>query len=329
MNHGEGRKFVLPHDSYHDRTVLVTGAAGFIGSHLTERLLDLGARVRAADRLELAACASLAPVRDDVEYRRCELAGDEPLDDLVAGCDVVFHLAGNADAGLSVAQPSLDFSANVTATFNVIDATRRTGAGTMLFASTATVYGEPERVPMNEEHPLRPQTPYAGHKLAAEVMIEAHGRCFGLDVRRVRLFNTYGPRQNKYVMFDILEKLRRNPRRLEVLGTGKQVRTYNYIADTVDALLLAAVHPQARATVLNIAGRQPVSIGEMVDLIIAAAGIEQPEIVYTGQSWEGDVMRLYGSSERLSELGFEPRVDLAEGIRRLVAWHRTEYSPPW
>lgn len=110
---------------------------------------------------------------------------------------------------------------------------------------------------------------------------------------------------------------------------GEQVRTYNYVAETVDALLLVAAHPLARGEVVNIGGRRPISMRELVDLIIAATGIERPEIVYTGQSWKGDVMRLFGSVQRLAELGFEPRVGLAEGIGRLVDWHRGQYAPPW
>ena len=316
-------------DSYRDRAVLVTGAGGFIGSHLVERLLGLGARVRAADRLELEGCRNLAQARGGIDYRQSDLTPGRQLDEMVTGCDVVFHLAGNADAGLSVKQPSMDFTANVATTFHVLDAVRRSGGSILLFASSATVHGEPHRIPMEEEDPLRPKSPYAGHKLAAEVIIEAHGRCYGLDVRRVRLYNTYGPRQAGYVMFDLLEKLRRDPRRLEVLGTGLQVRTYSYIADTVDAFLLVAAHPGAGGMVVNVAGHQPVSIRELVDLVIEAVGIERPEIAYTGQSWEGDVLRLYGSTQRLARLGFEPRVGLADGIGRLVDWYRAEYRPPW
>ncbi len=315
--------------SYGGRTALVTGAAGFIGSHLVERLLELGARVRAADRLDLDACENLAAARERIEYRQSLLGPGSELDELVGGCDFVFHLAGNANVALSSEQPAMDFDANVATTFHVLDAVRRLKAGTMLFASSASVYGEPQRVPMDEEHPLRPQSPYAGHKLAAEVILEAHGRCYELDIRRVRLFSTFGPRQRKYVMFDLLEKLRRDPRRLEVLGTGEQVRTYSYIADTVDAFLHVAAHPQARGAVVNVGGERPVSIRELAELIVGAVGIPQPQIAYTGQSWAGDVVRLYGDSQRLAALGFKPRVGFEEGLRRLVDWHRAEYAPPW
>lgn len=316
-------------DDYRSKTVLVTGAAGFIGSHLVQRLLELGAEVRAADRQTAADCIDLAPMMPQLAYCQTTLAADAALDDLVDGADIVFHLAGNADVALSAKNPTLDFDANVAATFNVLDAVRRAGRGTLFFVSTGSVYGEPQRVPMDEDHLLRPQSPYAGHKLAAEVMLGAHARCYGLDTRVVRLFSTFGPRQRKYVMFDLLEKLRRDPERLEVLGTGEQVRAYSYIADTVDAFLFVARHPQARGQVLNVGGEQPISIRELVELVIAATGIPRPQVTYTGKSWEGDVIRLYGDANRLVELGFVPRFGLAEGLRQLVAWHRQEYAPPW
>jgi UDP-glucose 4-epimerase len=316
-------------DAYRSKMVLVTGAAGFIGSHLVQRLLELGATVRAADRLPAGDCVDLAPLLPELAYRRTALAAGSELDELIGGVDIVFHLAGNADVALSAKDPEHDFNANVVATFNVLDAVRRAGAGTLFFVSTGSVYGEPQRVPMDEGHPLRPQSPYAGHKLAAEVILGAHARCYGVDARVVRLFSTFGPRQRKYVMFDLLEKLRRDPEHLEVLGTGEQVRAYSYIADTVDAFLLVACHPQARGRTLNVGGEQPISIRELVELVIAATGIPRPQVVYTGQSWEGDVIRLYGDARRLADLGFVPRFGFAEGLRHLVAWHRHEYGPPW
>lgn len=310
---------------YAGRTVLITGAGGFIGSHLAEALLGLGAHVRLLDRRPPA--AGDTPAGAEILTR--SLTEGPPLDDAVAGCDVIFHLAGNASPALSVQEPEHDFAANVVATQRLADAWRRCGAGVFVFASTALVYGEPQRPVLDENHPLRPGLPYAGSKLAAECLLESYARCWNLDLRRVRLFNTFGPRQPRYVMFDLLEKLRRDPRRLEILGTGAQRRTYNYVADTVQALLCVGAHPGARGQVYNVGGDRAVTIRELADLIVNAIGIAPPTIVCTGQSWPGDIVNLIGDSSRLQALDCRAEVGLEEGLRRLVAWHRREFAPPW
>jgi UDP-glucose 4-epimerase len=191
------------------------------------------------------------------------------------------------------------------------------------------VYGDPVREPMDESHPFQPKSPYGGSKLAAEFLLDSYSRCFDLDHRRVRLFNTYGPRQRKYVMFDLLEKLRADSRNLAMLGSGDQVRDYSYVSDTVDAILLVGAHPEARGRVYNVAGDRAVDIRQLIDLVIGVAGIPRPAVTFTGQSWKGDIVRWIGDTRALRALGFSPRVDLETGIRRLVDWHRTEFAPPW
>ncbi len=315
--------------AYDGRRVLVTGAGGFIGSHLAEALLALGARVRALDHQPPEAAVNLAAVLDRVEYVRLSLAEDAPLDDVVDGADYVFHLGANASVPLSSEQPAMDFELNVGGTFRVMQAFRRTGGGRLVFPSTASVYGEPCRDPMDEAHPLHPQSPYAGSKLAAEYLLDAHARCYGFDHRRARLFSTFGPRQRKYVMFDLLEKLRRDARRLEVLGTGLQMRTYSYVEDTVQALLHIGAHPDARGEVYNVGGEEPITIRDLAELVVAAAGIPRPEMTFTGQSWPGDVQRLVGDWGKLRALGYRPVTGLHEGLRRFVEWYRAEFAPPW
>lgn len=315
--------------AYVGRTVLVTGAAGFIGSHLAERLIALGARVRGLDDLSEGRAENLAGLKDGFEFRRASILEPEMVAEAVSGCDVVFHLAANASVPRSSAAPDVDFAANATGTFRVIDAVRRLAGVRLVFASSAAVYGEPVGPATAEDDPFRPQSPYAGSKLAGEFLCEAYARCYDFDLRTIRIFNTYGPRQRRYVMFDLLEKLRRDPRRLEVIGTGEQVRDYSYVADTVEAFLVVGAHPGARGRVFNVAGGRPTSIRELVTALIGATGIEPPQVAFTGQSWPGDVARMVADTTRLQALGWTPATALAAGLPGLVAWHRETFRPPW
>jgi len=315
--------------AYAGRTVLVTGAAGFIGSHLAERLVALGARVRGLDDMSEGRAENLAGLRGALEFRRASILEPEVVAEAVRGCDFVFHLAANASVPRSSAAPDLDFEANAVGTFRIVDAVRRWSGGRLIFASSAAVYGEPLGPATAEEDPFRPQSPYAGSKLAGEFLCEAYARCYDFDHRRIRIFNTYGPRQPRYVMFDLLEKLRRNPRRLEVIGTGDQVRDYSYVADTVEAFLVVGAHPEARGRVFNVAGGRPTSIRELTATLIGAIGIEPPQVTFTGQSWPGDVARMVADTTRLQSLGWVPETALSPGVARLVAWHREAFKPPW
>ncbi|MBK6898643.1 MAG: GDP-mannose 4,6-dehydratase [bacterium] len=318
--------------SYAGKTVLVTGGAGFIGSHLTDRLVALEARVRVLDDLSDGREDNLADAMPHIEFHRGSITDPAALDAVVPGCDMIFHLGANASVPRSSSQPDYDFRANLAGTFEVLEAVRRHRAGRLLFASSAAVYGEPQTAngQMGEDHPLVPKSPYGGTKLAGEFMIDAYTRCYELDHRRVRIFNTFGPRQRKYVMFDLLEKLRRNPAQLEVIGTGDQQRDYNYVADTVAALLVVGSHPRARGRVYNIAGGRPVSIRALVDLIIDQTGIPRPEISYTMESWPGDVVRMVADTSRISEeLDYKPLVGLEAGVRHLIDWHRGQFAPSW
>jgi len=314
---------------YAGKRVLVTGAAGFIGSHLVDHLVALGAEVRALDNMSDGVLDNLAKSLDTIDFRQASITDRDAVDAAVEGCDFVFHLAANALVPRSSADPEYDFRANAVGTFEVLDAFRQAGSGRLIFTSSAAVYGEPQTDKMGEDHPLVPKSPYAATKITGEYLLDGFSRCYDLDHRRVRIFNTFGPRQRKYVMFDLLEKLRRDQKHLEVIGTGEQVRDYNYVADTVLAILLVGVHPEARGKVYNIAGGRPITIRALVDLIIRSVRIDTPEVTYTMQSWPGDVVRMVADCSHLDGLGYERTVSLEDGLANLIDWHREEYAPPW
>lgn len=300
--------------------VLVTGGAGFIGSHLVDLLVAQGAAVTVLDDLSAGKTDNLAGVRGDVEFHQGSVTDEALVDRLVRGRRLVFNFAANADVPRSVKHPDIDFHTNAVGMFNVLASCRRHGIERVMQASTAAVYGEPEYTPMDEKHPLRPISPYGASKLGAESLGLAYHHTYGLPFTAVRIFNTYGPRQPRYVIHDLFRKIQKNPDQLEVLGTGEQIRDYCYVSDTAGAFLSLALNPDAVGRAYNIAGGHPVSIKELVAMILRTLGLENTAITYTGQSWPGDITRLVAGLDKIRAMGFSPRVGLDEGLRRFADW---------
>ncbi len=300
--------------------VLVTGGAGFIPSHLVDLLVESGARVVVLDDLSAGKIENLGQVKNHVEFVEGSILDVDLLDNLVAGSRFVFNFAANADVPRSVKYPDLDFHTNAVGAFNVFSACRKHDVERVLQASTAAVYGEPEYVPMDEMHRLNPISPYGASKLGAESLLMAYHKTYDLGCTVVRIFNTYGPRQPRYVMYDLFRKLEKNRSQLEVLGTGQQVRDYCYVSDTATAFLSLALNEKANGEVFNIAGGQPVSIADLVTIILDTLNLTATDVHYTGQSWPGDIKRLIADITKIQGAGFKPTVDLNEGLRRFAEW---------
>ncbi|MBK8167114.1 MAG: GDP-mannose 4,6-dehydratase [bacterium] len=300
--------------------VLVTGGAGFIPSHVVDLLVAQGAKVVVLDDMSAGKTENLVGVKDDIEFVVGSVADAELVDRLVKGCHLVFNFAANADVPRSVKFPEVDFATNAVGAFNVYTSCRRHGVARIMQASTAAVYGEPEYTPMDERHRLRPISPYGSSKLAAEAMGLAWHHTYALPFTAIRIFNTYGPRQPRYVIYDLFRKIQANSQRLEVLGTGEQIRDYCYVADTAAAFVNLALNPTAVGDVYNIAGGSPVSIKQLVAMILDTLGLTDTEVYYTGQSWPGDINRLVAGLDKIRGTGFAPTVDLTEGLKRFAAW---------
>ena len=221
--------------------VLVTGGAGFIPSYVVEGLVSRGANVTVIDDLSGGSISNLDGCREAIEFVDLEL-NDPRVAAIVAQQRCVFHLGANADVPLSVADPDLDFRSNVTGSYNVMRAALNSDVEKFVFASSAAVYGEPQYTPIDESHPTLPISPYGASKLAIERLGIAYHATYGFGFSAIRIFNTYGIRQPRYVMYDLLRKLQADPTALEVLGTGDQVRDYCYVTDTARCFLTVAEH---------------------------------------------------------------------------------------
>lgn len=310
------------------RKVLVTGGAGFLGSHLVDRLVELGSSTTVVDDLSFGKKENLNERAKFVEFDIRDYGALKAAISEVRP-EVVFHLAASAttkESAMGWSDPVFDYEVNAIGTLNLLRAVVDGGLKPrFVYVSSAAVYGEPEYTPIDEGHPTNPISPYGVSKLAGEKYALAYFRERGLPVTVLRVFNSYGPRQPRYVMFDLLKKLKKNPDRLEVIGTGEQLRSYCYVTDTIDGFILA-LKEEAVGEVFNLAGRGVVNIRELVDEILGLLDLKgRTKISYTGESWRGDIMRLVPDISRMERLGFEPRVGLEEGLSRLREWFEESF----
>jgi UDP-glucose 4-epimerase len=304
---------------YRGKKVLVTGGAGFIGSHLVERLVAAGAQVRVLDNLAQGREDNL--VLSEIDFRRVDMTNAESVKSAVKGSELVFHLAANASVPRSVEDPTMDFSSNCLGTLNLFEALRKATVEACVVASSGAVYGQPVRFPIQETDELLPISPYGASKLGAEALCRAFRASYGLPAVIARIFNCYGPRQPRFVMFDFYRKLKRDPSRLEILGNGSQIRDFCYVADTVEALLRLGQTHSARGEAYNISSGTSYTVVQIAEIMARLLGSPDVQLQFTNQSWAGDAQRWEVSIAKLQKTtGFVPQYDLRKGLESFVAW---------
>ena len=312
--------------------VLVTGADGFIGSHLVEALVAEGAEVRALvqynsfghwgwlDTVSDTTRRALEVVAGDVRDRSCVEAA-------VSGCSVVFHLAALIAIPYSYRAPESYIDTNVKGTLNVLEAARAAGVAKLVHTSTSEVYGTARRVPIDEEHPLQAQSPYAASKIAADQLALSYHRSFGLPVAVIRPFNTYGPRQSaRAVIPTIITQLAAGASRLS-LGALTPTRDFSFVANTVSGFLAIAAHSASVGAVINVGSGFEIAIGDTARLIADLMG-RSVEIVCDAERLRpagSEVERLYAGLETARRLiGWQPADSGVAGFRRgleqTIAW---------
>lgn len=308
------------------RTVLVTGAEGFIGSTLVDLLLEQGAKVRAFVHYKpYAEKGHLAHLMGDSRVEM--LAGDVRdagrVMDAVAGCDTVFHLAALIGIPYSYDSPGAYVQTNVVGTENVAEACRRHSVRRLVHTSTSEVYGTALTAPISEEHPLQPQSPYSASKIGADMMALSHWHAFELPVTVVRPFNTYGPRQSaRAVIPAILAQLHSGAREIK-LGSLTPTRDFTYVTDTARGFMALAECDAALGHAVNLGVGREISIGELAEALIAASGREAKVVVDPSRLRPSgsEVQRLLSDNSRAREwAGWAPEVSLTEGLKRTSAW---------
>ncbi|MGZ4642326.1 MAG: SDR family NAD(P)-dependent oxidoreductase [Blastococcus sp.] len=317
------------------KTVLVTGADGFIGSHLVERLLADGADVRAFCLYNSNGSAgwldeSKAFRESGSEPLLADIRDPEAVRHAVAGVDIVFHLAALIAIPYSYLAPRSFVDTNVSGTLNVLEAVRREGVGKMINTSTSEVYGTPETVPITESHPLRGQSPYSATKIAADKLCESYALSFGTPVTILRPYNTFGPRQSaRAVIPTILSQLLAGARTIR-LGAVTPRRDFTFVADTCDGFVRAAAADLEPGTVVQLGTGRTVSIGETFELCRSVLEVEA-EVVTDEQRVRpaGSEVEILQSDPSLAQslLGWSPQVSLEEGLAQTAEWLRPRVDP--
>lgn len=303
---------------------IVTGCAGFIGSNLCDRLLSLGYRVRGIDNLSSGQERFLeqAFAHPGFELCRQDLLRSAELAECFEGGEIVFHLAANADVRFGTTHPGRDLEQNTVATFNVLEAMRKAGCARIVFSSTGSIYGDASVVPTPEDAPFPVQTSlYGASKLACEGLITAYCEGFGYQAWIFRFVSILGERYTHGHVFDFCKQLREDPSRLTVLGDGRQRKSYLYVQDCIDAILLAIQHGQRRVNVLNLGVDGTCEVKDSIRWICESLGV-CPRIEYSGgdRGWVGDSPLIHLDTRRIQSLGWSPRLDIQDGILRTVRY---------
>jgi len=311
---------------YNNLRVFVTGAGGFIGSHLVDALVRTGARVKAlvryTSRGSVGHLEQLAPqVRDSLEVVQGDVRDAQFMRNHVGGCDVVFHLAALIGIPYSYEAPESYLDTNVRGALNLLQAARDAAIGRVVITSTSEVYGTACYTPMDEKHPLQAQSPYSASKIAADKLAESYHLSFALPVVTVRPFNTYGPRQSaRAVIPTIISQVLGGSDTLR-LGSLEPVRDLTYVEDTVRGFLLAGRAEHAVGQVINLGTAQGISVGDLAKLIMGIVGRQVPIVADADRVRPpaSEVRLLIAKTERARDLlGWKAEVSLDDGLRRVV-----------
>jgi UDP-glucose 4-epimerase len=307
--------------------VLVTGGAGFLGSHLVDRLMQMGMFVRVVDNLSSGRLENVKGWLSDsrFDFVRGDLKDLAVAEKAVDGVEVVFHLAANPEVRVAEVDPSIHFRENLLTTFNVLEAMRKSKiARLIVFFSSSTVYGEPAEFPTCEDYgSLLPISVYGASKLGCESLISSYCHTFGLRGLIFRLANIVGSRSNHGVILDFIRKLRENPKELEILGDGNQSKSYLHVKDLINAVFVALrsfLDEKKTVEVYNVGSLDMVNVKRIAEIVAEETGLHNVNFSFTGgvnggRGWRGDVKTMLLSAKKLLEIGWKPSYSSEEAIR--------------
>lgn len=301
--------------------IIVTGGAGFIGSHITDRLVRAGNEVTVVDNLSSGKKKNII---EEANFIAKDLIKENIVRE-VREHDALFHFAADPNVRSSARTPLQSFNQNVIATFKVLETCRKNKMRHIVFASTSTVYGEADKIPTPEDYPCAPISNYGASKLACEAYLSSYAHSYGIKTTIVRYANIYGKRSSHGVMYDFYNKLKENPKELKILGDGKQEKSYLHVEDCVSATLTAFEKQDRIYDVFNIGSSEKNTVDEIAKKVSNNMKVK-PKFSYTGgtRGWTGDVPLMMLDTKKIEALGWSQKISLSEGIKKYVKWLEKE-----
>jgi UDP-glucose 4-epimerase len=301
---------------------VVTGGAGFIGSHLVDRLMGQGHEVTVIDNLSSGRLEFIGQHFPDDRFNfvKLDISGDQLIKD-IKDADMVYHLAANPDVRLGAEDTKVHLKQNIIATYNVLESMRTFGVKNIAFTSTSTVYGEAAVVPTPEDYgPLMPISLYGASKLACEALISSYCHSFDMASWLFRFANIIGDRSTHGVIYDFAMKLKKDPARLTILGDGRQSKSYLLVDDCVDAMLYAVQKQHGKVNIFNIGSEDRIDVTGIARIVAKEMGMNGVRFEYTGgdRGWTGDVPFMGLSIERMKALGWSPKHNSEDSVRLCI-----------
>jgi len=296
---------------------IITGGAGFIGSHLADALLRKGNEVIIIDNLSTGKKENIPP---GARFILKDILKEDVAEE-IEDADVIFHMAADPDVRLSAENPAKSFELNLVATFRLLESCRKADVERFVLASTSTVYGDAELIPTPEDYPCAPISNYGASKLACEGYCSAYAHSYGIRTTILRYANIFGERSTHGVMHDFYKKLKKNPSELEILGDGRQEKSYLYINDTILATLTAYERQTALYDVYNVGSRRKYTVNTIARMVCNYMGLK-PKFTYTGgaRGWVGDVRTMLLDVRKLERLGWKESTRFEDGMKAYLDW---------
>lgn len=300
----------------------MTGGAGFIGSHLSDILLEKGYQVVIIDNFSTGKIEYLSQVKDNVKIIKGDLRILDFVIKNIKDADIVFHLAANYSVEYSSKDPIFDFESNAVTTLNVLEAMRKNDIPTIVFTSSSTVYGESNKFPIPETAELKPISNYGASKVSAEMYIHSFSQLYDIKGLILRYANIMGPRSEHGIVPDFINKLKKDRKKLLILGNGKQKKSYLYISDCIDASLFTLEHFNKNFDIFNVGSEEWITVDEIARIVCDKMGLINVKLEYTGENrgWPGDVPKFLLDTQKLKRLKWKSKYTIEDSIRKTVEW---------